>query len=57
MTPARSDALIRHIHTLASLAEAEGFRAQLTAQGEEMSAAVYSELLRRVDELNRRGMK
>ena len=54
MTPERSSHLIRQIGTLASVAEAHGFRKQLADQGEELSAAVYADLLRRIDELNRK---
>ena len=57
MTPERETAVLRHIKTLGSVAEAHGFRDALRGQGETLTSAVYADLLRRIDELNRKEAK
>lgn len=54
MTPAREAEILRHIPTLGSVTEAHAFRDAL--KGEQMTSAVYAELLARIDILQRRGL-
>ncbi len=57
MTPDREQHLLRQIPTLGSVAEAHAFRDQLRAQDEALSAAVYADLLARIDLLHKRETK
>lgn len=54
MTPERIAELLRQIPTLATLDECHGFRDQLKAQGETMTAEVYGPLRDRLDLLAKR---
>lgn len=57
MTPARETEVLRHIPTLASVAEANAFREQLRDQGEQLTTAVYAALLARIDLLRKREVR
>lgn len=54
MTSDRESELLRHIPTLASVAEAHGFRDALRQQGEQLTTGVYAALIARIDVLHRR---
>lgn len=53
MTEDRERELLDQISTLASVAEAHGFRQQLRDQDEQLSSAVYAALLAKIDRLNK----
>ena len=57
MTETRERELLDHISTLASVAEAHGFRQQLRDQDEQLSSAVYAALIKRIDFLAKREAK
>jgi hypothetical protein len=57
MTGEREAELLRHIPTLAPLAEAHEFRAELSRNREQMTAAVLTALRDRIDMLAAREAK
>lgn len=57
MTPDRETHLMGQIITLGSVAEAEGFHAQLKAEGEQITTALLAALLARIEILRNREAK
>ena len=53
MTEDRERELLRQVPTLRSTEEMDGFRAQLTAQGETPSAALYQALMAQSERLKK----
>lgn len=51
MSEERERELMRHVHTIRSTAEMDGFRAQLAAQGETPTAGLYQALMRQSERL------
>lgn len=51
MTEARESELLHHVPTLRTAAEMDGFRAQMTAQGETPTAAIYAALLKQSERM------
>ncbi len=51
MTEARETELLRQVPTLRTTEELTGFRAQLAAQGETPTAALYQAILRQTERL------
>lgn len=51
MTEERERELMRQVHTIRSTAEMDGFRAQLSVQGETPTAGLYQALMRQSERL------
>lgn len=51
MSEERERELMRHVHTIRSTAEMDGFRAQLSVQGETPTAGLYQALMRQSERL------
>ena len=54
MSPTRESEVLAHIPTLGSVEECRGFREQLRVQGEQLTTAIYRDLLARIDTLAKR---
>lgn len=54
MTEVRETALLAHVETLGSVAEAHAFRDALRDGGEALTSGLYAALLARIDLLQRR---
>ena len=51
MSEERERELMRHVHTIRSTAEMDGFRAQLSVQGETPTAGLYQALMKQSERL------